>query len=156
MQDWLPAGWLAFAGRESNPLNRFERFQFYITFPLSRAYPDASWSHARRYFVDAVKLNKQDAALIRALQLMDKLFAIEAQAREENMDHAASWPRQLDPYRQRAGRATDSSHPLCGGKLSTTQDPYPQLPADILPGLANASVQRIADITPVAWAAKHP
>jgi hypothetical protein len=27
--------------------------------------------------------------------------------------------------------------------------------ADILPGLAHASVQRIADITPVAWAAKH-
>jgi transposase len=46
------------------------------------------WSHARRYFVDAVKLNKQDAASIRAVQLMDKLFAIDAQAREENMDHA--------------------------------------------------------------------
>jgi transposase len=28
--------------------------------------------------------------------------------------------------------------------------------ADILPGLVNASVQRIADITPAAWAAKHP
>jgi hypothetical protein len=28
--------------------------------------------------------------------------------------------------------------------------------ADILPGLANASIQRIADITPAAWAAKHP
>jgi len=47
------------------------------------------WSHARRYFVDAVKLNKQDAASIRAVQLMDKLFAIDAQARDEKMDHAA-------------------------------------------------------------------
>jgi len=28
--------------------------------------------------------------------------------------------------------------------------------ADILPGLANASIQRIADITPAAWVAKHP
>ncbi len=28
--------------------------------------------------------------------------------------------------------------------------------ADILPGLANASVHRIADITPAAWAANHP
>jgi hypothetical protein len=28
--------------------------------------------------------------------------------------------------------------------------------ADILPGLANASVQHIADITPAAWAAIHP
>jgi hypothetical protein len=26
--------------------------------------------------------------------------------------------------------------------------------ADILPGLANAPLQRIADFTPVAWAAK--
>jgi hypothetical protein len=49
----------------------------------------ACWSHARRYFVDAVKLNKQDAASIRAVQLMDKLFAIDAQARSEKMDHAA-------------------------------------------------------------------
>ena len=28
--------------------------------------------------------------------------------------------------------------------------------AEVIPGLANASVQRIADITPVAWTAKHP
>ena len=49
----------------------------------------ACWSHARRHFVDAVKLNKQDAASIRAVELMDKLFAIDAQARDENMDHAA-------------------------------------------------------------------
>src|SRR5579864_1906296 len=28
--------------------------------------------------------------------------------------------------------------------------------ADILPGLANASIQRTADLTPAAWAAKHP
>src|SRR5215468_1966015 len=26
-QGWLPAGWLAFTGRESNPLDHFERFQ---------------------------------------------------------------------------------------------------------------------------------
>ena len=49
----------------------------------------ACWSHARRYFVDAVKLNKQDAASIRAVELMDKLFAIDAQARNEKMDRAA-------------------------------------------------------------------
>jgi hypothetical protein len=27
--------------------------------------------------------------------------------------------------------------------------------ADILPGLANTSIQRIAELTPVAWIAKH-
>jgi hypothetical protein len=48
----------------------------------------ACWSHARRHFVDAVKLNKQDAASVRAVELMDKLFAIDAQAREQSMDHA--------------------------------------------------------------------
>ena len=47
------------------------------------------WSHARRNFVDAVKLNKQDAGSIRAVELMDKLFLIDAQAREEKMDRAA-------------------------------------------------------------------
>jgi membrane fusion protein, heavy metal efflux system len=48
----------------------------------------ACWSHARRYFVDAVKLNKQDAASIRAVELINELFAIDAQARNENMDYA--------------------------------------------------------------------
>jgi transposase len=44
--------------------------------------------HARRRFVDAVKLNKQDSASIRAVQLIHALFAIDAQARDENLDHA--------------------------------------------------------------------
>ena len=47
------------------------------------------WSHARRHFVDAVKLNKQDAGSIRAVELIDKLFLVDAQAREEKMDHVA-------------------------------------------------------------------
>jgi hypothetical protein len=49
----------------------------------------ACWAHARRYFVDAVKLNKQDAASIRAVELINDLFAIDAQARNEKMDDAA-------------------------------------------------------------------
>jgi transposase len=49
----------------------------------------ACWSHARRLFVDAIKLNKLDAASIRIVELMDKLFAIDARARDEMMDHAA-------------------------------------------------------------------
>ncbi len=47
------------------------------------------WSHARRHFVDAIKLNKQDAGSLRAVELMDKLFSIDVQAREEKIDHAA-------------------------------------------------------------------
>ena len=49
----------------------------------------ACWSHCRRYFVNAVKLNKQDASSIRAVELINQLFAIDAQARSEDMDHAA-------------------------------------------------------------------
>ena len=43
VQDSLPAGWLAFAGRELNPLDCDERFpSCYILFPLSWIYPDAT------------------------------------------------------------------------------------------------------------------
>ena len=49
----------------------------------------ACWSHSRRKFVDAIKLNKLDAASISIVELMDKLFAIDAQARDEKMDHTA-------------------------------------------------------------------
>jgi hypothetical protein len=49
----------------------------------------ACWSHSRRQFVDAIKLNKLDAASISIFELMDKLFAIDARARNEKMDHAA-------------------------------------------------------------------
>jgi len=49
----------------------------------------ACWAHPRRRFVDAVKLNRQDAASIRAVKLMDELFAIDREASEVQMDHAA-------------------------------------------------------------------
>ena len=48
----------------------------------------ACWSHARRGFVDAIKLNKLDAASISIVERMDELFAIDARARNEKMDHA--------------------------------------------------------------------
>jgi transposase len=47
------------------------------------------WSHARRKFVDAVKLHPQDVAATRIVKRMDDLFAIDAEARTEKMDHAA-------------------------------------------------------------------
>ena len=34
LQDSLPAGWLAFTGWELNPLDRYERFPNYISFPF--------------------------------------------------------------------------------------------------------------------------
>jgi transposase IS66 family protein len=49
----------------------------------------ACWAYARRRFVEAVKLNQQDVASLRIVALMDRLFAVDAQARDEKMDHAA-------------------------------------------------------------------
>jgi hypothetical protein len=41
VQGSLPAGWLAFAGWESNPLDRYERFQVFAIILLSCS-PDAT------------------------------------------------------------------------------------------------------------------
>jgi hypothetical protein len=38
----LPAGWLAFAVWESNPLDRYERFQLVLTIILPSCSPDAT------------------------------------------------------------------------------------------------------------------
>jgi transposase len=186
----------------------------------------ACWSHARRYFVDAIKLNKQDAASVCIVELMDKLFAIDAQAREEKMDHAARHalrqreaPALLDKIHEQilamsrivlpksaAGKACsyalrlwkrlklfleypelelsnnlaeNSMRPIATGRknwihigskqagprvaaiLSVVEScrrlkiPVRDYLADILPGLANTSIQRVAELTPAAWLARH-
>ena len=45
-------------------------------------------SHSRRLFVDAVKVDPKDADSARIVELYDKLFAIDRQALEKDMDHA--------------------------------------------------------------------
>ena len=45
-------------------------------------------AHARRKFIDAVKLDARDIASARIVGLMDELFALDAKARAEKMDHA--------------------------------------------------------------------
>ena len=47
------------------------------------------WSHARRKFVEAVKLHPQNVEAVRIVKLIDELFAIDAEARLANLDHAA-------------------------------------------------------------------
>ena len=49
----------------------------------------ACWSHSRRKFVDAVKLNPRDAVATRIVMRIDELFAIDAEARAQGLDHAA-------------------------------------------------------------------
>jgi transposase len=49
----------------------------------------ACWAHSRRRFVEAAKLNPQDVVSARIVAQIAKLFAIDAEARDENIDHAA-------------------------------------------------------------------
>jgi transposase len=183
------------------------------------------WSHSRRHFVDAVKLNKQDAGSMQSVQLIDKLFLIDAQAREENMDHAARHllrqemaPPLLNQIqehilataktvlpRSKAGQACNytltlwkkltrfldyprlelstnvaenSMRPVAQGRKAWIHIGSPQagprvaailsvvescrrlnIPvraylAAILPGLADTSIQRVAQLTPAAWATR--
>jgi transposase len=55
----------------------------------SRVVHAACWAHARRKLVESVRLNPKDQAAVRLLELVNDLFAVDAQAREENMDLAA-------------------------------------------------------------------
>jgi transposase len=49
----------------------------------------ACWAHSRRKYVEAVRLNPSDAMAARTVALIDELFAIDAEARMQNLDHAA-------------------------------------------------------------------
>jgi len=81
MQDSLPAGWLAFAGRELNPLDCYERFQLSLhRIPLSKVYPDASWAHARRKFHDLHVLQASPTTT-EALARIGALYGIEEEVR---------------------------------------------------------------------------
>jgi transposase len=182
------------------------------------------WAHVRRRYIDAVKLNKQDAASIRAVELMDQLFAIDGQARDGNMDHARRHalrqekaPPLLDQIRSHiltmsktvlpksaAGQACsyalsiwtrltrfldhpelelstnlaeNSMRPIALGRSNwihigseqagpriaaifsivescrRLRIPVRDYLANVLPGLADAPLQRIAELTPAAWAA---
>jgi transposase len=187
----------------------------------------ACWAHSRRRFIDAVKLNKQDAASIRAVELMDQLFAIDARARDGDMDHQSrhalrqqAAPSLLDRIRSHIQAMSKTVLPksaagqACSYTLSiwtrlTRFLDYPELElstnlaensmrpialgrsnwihigseqagprvaaifsviescrrltipvrgylAEVLQGLAYAPVQRIAELTPAAWAPEHP
>ncbi len=186
----------------------------------------ACWAHSRRKLVESVRLNPHDQAAVRLLELVNELFAVDAKAREENMDLAARHALRLqkakpllDEIKARLLEARDHALPKsCLGnacrytinlwdKLTRFLD-HPELElsnnlaensmrpvalgrrnwihlgdeqagpkvaailsviescrrlktpirdflASVLPGLANLSVQRLAELTPVAWSAKR-
>ena len=221
-------------GREG-PLRFLEKFNGILQTDAYAAYDRvggpklvhaACWAHARRRFVEAVKLNPQDVASARIVALMAKLFAIDAQAREQNMNHATRHAlrieqapmvlAELHAQIEAASRTALPSSPLgkaCSytlrlwDKLTRFLD-YPELElsnnlaensmrpvaigrrnwthlghekagprvaailsvvetcrrlkipvreylADVLPGLANTSIQRLPELTPTAWAANQ-
>ena len=183
-------------------------------------------AHARRKFVDAVKVNPNDAGSARIVALMDDLFAIDREAREQNMDHAQRdvlrqqrAPQRLEQLRAEilamqkkslpksaAGQAANytlslwtrltlflkypelelstnlaenSMRPIAIGRrnwlhmgskeagpriaaiFSVVEScrrlglPIRRYLADILPGLANRSIQTLAGLTPTAYTAKQ-
>jgi transposase len=78
----------------------------------------ACWAHARRKFFEAAKLNPGDSAPTRIVVSMDELFAIDAEARARNLDHAARhalrWEQArplLDIIRQRIETARAEALP---------------------------------------------
>jgi transposase len=78
----------------------------------------ACWSHARRHFFDALKLNPEDAAATRVVVAIDDLFAIDAEARTRKLDVAARQelraeraPALLEIVRQRVEAARTQALP---------------------------------------------
>src|SRR5450432_3329024 len=63
------------------------------------------WAHARRKFVDAVKVNREDGAAIQMVLRMDGLFLVDRDAREKQMsseerlsarrEYAAVWVEEI-------------------------------------------------------------
>jgi transposase len=183
----------------------------------------ACWAHARRKFFEATQLNPSDAVATRIVGMIDDLFGIDAQAREQNLDHAArqslrlKWAEPLvEIIRGEVEAARDASLPASAlGKAAnytlslwrklTRFLEYPELElsnnlaensmrpvalgrknwihvgsqqagpkvaailsivescrrlkipireylAAVLPGLADISIRRLAELTPLAWA----
>jgi transposase len=183
------------------------------------------WSHSRRKFFEAAKLNPSDVAATRIVARIDELFWIDALARVQNLDLAARHALRLErskplveAIRGEVEAARDASLPSSAlGKAAnytlslwrklTHFLEYPELElsnnlaensmrpialgrknwihvgsqqagpkvaailsivetcrrlkipireylAAVLPGLADISIQRLAELTPTAWAAQ--
>ena len=67
------------------------------------------WAHARRKFVDAVKVNPQDAAAVSMVMRMDALFLVDRDARKKQM----SAPERLAHRRALSQEFVDEIHETC-------------------------------------------
>jgi hypothetical protein len=68
------------------------------------------WAHARRKFVDAVKVNPKDGAAIAMVTRMDALFLVDREAREQQLNVA----ERSDLRREHAQAWVDEIHSECG------------------------------------------
>lgn len=119
-----------------------------------------TWSHARRKFVDAVKLNPKDVAAAGLVMRIDALFAVDAAPREQKLDHAQRHQLRkqesaplLDPLRDALKAARNNSLPAsatakaCNYTLALWQKltrflDYPEL--ELSNNLAENSMRPIA------------
>ncbi len=113
------------------------------------------WSHARRKFVEAVKLHPQDAQAVRIVRLIDELFAELSNNLAENSMRPVALGRKnwIHIGSQQAG-------PKVAAILSVVETcrrmniPVRQYLAAVLPGLAETPIHRLPQLTPIAWASQ--
>jgi hypothetical protein len=94
------------------------------------------WAHARRKFVDAVKVNEQDAAAIKMVTRMDALFLVDRQARQQQLsaedrmllrqEHALSWIEEIRQECLALSRAVLPKSAL-GQAVAYTLNQWPKL-----------------------------
>src|SRR5947208_11569905 len=80
-------------------------YQAYNASGVPKLVRGGCWEHARRKFVDAVKVNPQDAATFQTAVRMDVLFLVDRHAREKQMtvderlaarrEHAEIWAEEI-------------------------------------------------------------
>jgi transposase len=94
------------------------------------------WAHARRKFVDAVKVNREDAAAIQMVMRMDALFLVDRDAREKQMtlaerlasrqQHAEVWAEEIREECSKL-RSTVLPKSALGQAVSYTLNMWPKL-----------------------------
>jgi hypothetical protein len=94
------------------------------------------WAHARRKFVDAVKVNPQDAEAVKMVTRMDALFAVDRHARQQRLtaderfalrrEHAEIWAQEIYDECAKLNGVTLSKSTL-GQALAYTLNMWPKL-----------------------------
>jgi hypothetical protein len=94
------------------------------------------WAHARRKFVDAVKVNRDDVAAVQMVMRMDALFVVDRDARQRQMsveerlasrrEHAELWAEEI---RQECVKLTATVLPksALGKAVTYTLNMWPKL-----------------------------